>query len=217
MTRQNSRTFVPPTYTFIYTVSKSPAAPIPTDPADAAGQGTGGSSETGYAAKHTPSAASQATLNTDKLEEVKKLFTAHLENKGLRKTGERYAILEEIYARSGHFDVDELYAGMKERGLQVSRATVYNTLDLLVEQGLVSKHQFGRNLAQYEKSYGYRQHDHVICTECHKVVEFCDPRIHGIQTMVGDLLNFHILHHSLNLYGICGDCRAQAAARIIPS
>lgn len=171
----------------------------------------GGSSETGYAAQHTPSAASQGVLNTDKLEEVKKLFTAHLENKGLRKTAERYAILEEIYARSGHFDVEELYAGMKERGLQVSRATVYNTLDLLVEQGLVSKHQFGRNLAQYEKSYGYRQHDHVICTECHKVVEFCDPRIHGIQTMVGDLLNFHILHHSLNLYGICGDCRAQAA------
>ena len=183
---------------------------VPAHRVDEAGQGVGGSSETGYAAKHTPSAASQATLNTDKLEEVKKLFTAHLENKGLRKTGERYAILEEIYARSGHFDVEELYAGMKERGLQVSRATVYNTLDLLVEQGLVSKHQFGRNLAQYEKSYGYRQHDHVICTECHKVVEFCDPRIHGIQTMVGELLNFHILHHSLNLYGICGDCRAKA-------
>ncbi|MET4076355.1 Fur family ferric uptake transcriptional regulator [Hymenobacter sp. UYCo722] len=195
-------------------MNKPAAVPNPSNlSADAAGQGIGGSSETGYAAKHTPSAASQATLNTDKLEEVKKLFTAHLENKGLRKTGERYAILEEIYARSGHFDVDELYAGMKERGLQVSRATVYNTLDLLVEQGLVSKHQFGRNLAQYEKSYGYRQHDHVICTECHRVVEFCDPRIHGIQTMVGDLLNFHILHHSLNLYGICGDCRAQAAAR----
>ena len=195
-------------------MSKSQAVPLVSiSPADAAGQGSGGSSETGYAAKHTPSAASQATLNTDKLEEVKKLFTAHLENKGLRKTGERYAILEEIYARSGHFDVEELYAGRKERGLQVSRATVYNTLDLLVEQGLVSKHQFGRNLAQYEKSYGYRQHDHVICTECHKVVEFCDPRIHGIQTMVGELLNFHILHHSLNLYGVCGDCRAQAAVR----
>ena len=172
----------------------------------------GGSSETGYAAKHTPSAVSSAPLNTNKLEEVKKIFTAHLENKGLRKTAERYAILEEIYARTGHFDVEELYGGMKERNLQVSRATVYNTLDLLVEQGLVSKHQFGRNLAQYEKSYGYRQHDHVICTECHKVVEFCDPRIHGIQTMVGELLNFHILHHSLNLYGTCGDCRARAEA-----
>lgn len=187
----------------------APPAPLPVT---GLGSSLGGSTETGYAARHTPSAASQATLNTDRLEEVKKIFTAHLENKGLRKTAERYAILEEIYARSGHFDVEELYAGMKERNLQVSRATVYNTLDLLVEQGLVSKHQFGRNLAQYEKSYGYRQHDHVICTECHKVVEFCDPRIHGIQTMVGDLLNFHILHHSLNLYGICGDCRAKAAS-----
>ena len=186
-------------------------------PADEVAPGSGGSSENGHAARHTPSAASQAPLNTDRLEEVKKIFTAHLENKGLRKTAERYAILEEIYLRSGHFDVEELYAGMKERNLQVSRATVYNTLDLLVEQGLVSKHQFGRNLAQYEKSYGYRQHDHVICTECHKVVEFCDPRIHGIQTMVGDLLNFHILHHSLNLYGICGDCRAKAAAHPAPA
>jgi Fur family ferric uptake transcriptional regulator len=191
----------------------APLAPLPTT---GPGSSLGGSTETGYAARHAPSAASQATLNTDRLEEVKKIFTAHLENKGLRKTAERYAILEEIYARSGHFDVEELYAGMKERNLQVSRATVYNTLDLLVEQGLVSKHQFGRNLAQYEKSYGYRQHDHVICTECHKVVEFCDPRIHGIQTMVGDLLNFHILHHSLNLYGICGDCRAKAAAHPTP-
>src|SRR3546814_14311589 len=87
-----------------------------------------------------------------------------------------------------------------------SDLTEYNTLEFLVSCDLVKKHQFGKNMAQFEKSYGFKQHDHVICIECSKVVEFCDPHIHQLQSMIGELLNFDIKHHSLNLYGICSAC-----------
>lgn len=148
-------------------------------------------------------------------EAAKKILTAYLESKGLRKTPERFAILEEIYTRGDHFDVDELYISMKNKRYRVSRATVYNTLDVLVDCDLVTKHQFGKNLAQYEKSYGFKQHDHLICTDCNKVMEFCDPRVQNIQNMVGEMLNFNVVHHSLIFYGNCtrSKCENKSEAR----
>ena len=143
------------------------------------------------------------------IEEVKNIFSAYLERKQLRKTTERYTILEEIYKRDDHFEAENLFSFFKKKKFNISRATVYNTLELLVSCDLVKKHQFGKNLAQYEKSYGYKQHDHIICVDCKKVVEFCDPRIQNIKSMMGELLNFKITHHSLNMYGICGSCQKK--------
>ena len=138
-------------------------------------------------------------LNQKIFGEVRKIFTAYLENKQLRKTPERYAILEEIYSHEGHFDVESLYFKMKSNNYQVSRATVYNTLDLLVECDLVSKHQFGQNLAQYEKSYGFKQHDHILL-DSGKMIEFCDPRIQNIKKTLEEMFGIDITHHSLYFF-----------------
>lgn len=139
--------------------------------------------------------------NEKNLKIVRQVLTAYLDEKGQRKTPERYAILEEIYATDHHFDVDDLHFKMRSKNFRVSRATIYNNLDLLIDAKLIRKHQFHKGMAHYEKSYFDRQHDHVILTNTGEVLEFCDPRIQHIKKTIEEVFDINIESHSLYFYG----------------
>lgn len=145
------------------------------------------------------------TVNNELLETVKQIFADYLQRKSHRKTPERFTILREVYLTEGHFDIESLYVRMKKNKYRVSRATLYNTMELLIDCQLVKRHQFGGASAQYEKAFKFQQHDHVICYdengEMKEILEFCDPRIIQIQRDVEKQLGVIIEGHSLVFFG----------------
>ena len=136
---------------------------------------------------------------------VRQKLSQYLEAKKLRKTPERYAILDKIYATSEHFDVDLLHEMMSESEYRVSPATVYNTVDLLVDAGLVRRHQFGNHPAQYQRSYNMPNHHHLICTRCGKIREVKDPKLLEVLSQK-KFARFTTAYYALYVYGICSSC-----------
>jgi len=138
-------------------------------------------------------------------ESIRELFTEYLKQHKHRKTPERYAILEKIYSYEGHFNADILFNLMTTE-YRVSLATIYNTLDLLIDCKLVIKHQLGGQFAQYEKTFGNSTHHHLICTRCGKVKEFSDNQLRlSIQNR--KFAHFQTSHYSLYMYGLCQKCK----------
>lgn len=133
----------------------------------------------------------------------------YLTEKNLRPTRERFLLLEEVLRTSGHFDADELFASLSAKGLKASRATVYNTLDLLVECGLISRYRFGENHSRYEKAFGRPRHDHLICLECGDIIEFVNEKLEKIQKEVCEEKKFRLQNSTLQIFGVCSKCQKK--------
>ncbi len=137
--------------------------------------------------------------------QVRDEFMEYLTIHKHRKTPERFAILEYIYTTKGHFDMDSLYKSMIDVNFRVSRATLYNTIDLLLDCGLVVKHQFGGNVSKYERAYGNENHDHLICTICGQVWETRNSDL-LTQAQLKKIKKFTVNYYSMYIYGICSKC-----------
>ncbi|MDH5476533.1 MAG: transcriptional repressor [Cyclobacteriaceae bacterium] len=134
---------------------------------------------------------------------AKSIFEDFLLKNNYRKTAERFYVIDELYILEDHIDVDSLYLIMKNKKYSISRATIYNTLDLLVDCGLAVKHQFGDKSALYEQALTYKHHDHLVCNQCSKIKEFSDPKIEEIKNSIGRALDSKVTNHSLVFHGDC--------------
>lgn len=123
-----------------------------------------------------------------------------------RATPERFAVLDAVLQSQGHFDADGLYYRMVSDGVKVSKATVYNTLDLLQECGLVSKYRFAENTSRYEKAFGRPHHHHLICLGCGDILEFVNDRLERIQEEVCAEKRFTAQSSTLQIFGTCSRC-----------
>lgn len=136
-------------------------------------------------------------------------FKDYIEVKGLYFTPERQCIADEVFSNHEHLDAEELLKILKGKGSKVSRATVYRTLDLLVESGLVDKIDLGDGRAAYEHITGHTHHDHLICIKCGAVEEFEEPLIEQLQDWACEKAGFKATGHNLNIYGYCRNCNTD--------
>ncbi len=144
---------------------------------------------------------------TEKIQDIANIaeqrFLQFLRERGARRTPERIATLRKVYEMKSHFEVEQLHAELQKTIPGISLATVYNTLELLLKANLVMRLQLGENRTYYERMLGSKQHDHLYCNQCRRIIEFCDPGIQQIKDQMGAILQFEISRHSLLLYGDC--------------
>jgi Fur family ferric uptake transcriptional regulator len=143
---------------------------------------------------------------------VRQRFLDFLARKSLRLTGPRRAIIEAVFNTGKHFTADELLKWARRRDKSVSRATVYRTLPLLTESGLVSELDFGKDHKIYDPNYAeHPHHNHIICQDCGKIVEFESQKIEHLEDEISRQLGFLPRAHRLQITATCEEFRKLGA------
>ncbi|NPA94599.1 MAG: transcriptional repressor [Thermodesulfobacteria bacterium] len=140
------------------------------------------------------------------------IFRDFLKRHGMRYTPERETIIKEIFATHEHFDVDSLYISMRQKGLRVSKASIYRLIPLLIQANLIEEVFFEKGQMHYEHTYGHEHHCHLRCQQCSKIEEFSDHRMAQIEEELTKRFNYKILRHRLEVIGLCSDCQKKAQA-----
>ena len=132
--------------------------------------------------------------------------------RGLRSTDQRRLIVETFFRAPNHISIEELLAQVRKEDGRVGYATVYRTLKLLTECGVAFERKFGDGLTRYELADDASHHDHLICVECTKIIEFEEPKIEELQEKVASRHGFLLQSHKHEMYGVCAECQASARA-----
>ncbi|MCJ7497919.1 MAG: transcriptional repressor, partial [candidate division Zixibacteria bacterium] len=146
-------------------------------------------------------------LNYKRMKKEAEIFEKYLKTKDLSLTRERKAILNQVFAIDGHLEADDIFLRLRKAKKDVSRATVYRTLGLLVDSGLVRKVYLGEDHIHYEHTFGHTHHDHLVCIKCGKVFEFSDKKIERLQEKICQKKGFKEVSHTVQIFGYCKDCR----------
>ena len=137
----------------------------------------------------------------------KKLLTNALKKEGLRHTNQRQAVWDEIKSSDEHRDAEEIYSALRKNELNVSRATVYRTIDVLHKNNLIRKIELGDSPAKYENKLNSDHHDHIICVQCGRIEEYVDEVIENRQDKIVEDLGFKMIRHIHQLFVLCTDCQ----------
>ena len=140
-------------------------------------------------------------------EKVLNKFSRVLKKENLKLTRQRKAILKDVMGNRSHRECDEIFDHLKHEGEKVSRATVYRTISILVKYGFLRKLELGDGRARYEYKLGMGHHDHMVCIECAKIIEFFNAKIEDLQEKLCDDMNFKLVRHIHQLFGLCETCR----------